>query len=203
MKQVITSAVTPQKKIMGVNNRFGNPGLKKQQGSTVEIYDMIQVTGTETQFEFFINSKTRQFPFTNLVDGKLQPQESFALERAYFFLAQLDDTGAWVEITPLNLISTAGISMGELEFQIENQRVLKPMPLRSFNPEFNTEADNVSCTVFEFDTQIVIPPLLSFKATLKVPPQAFAGLVPPAPEELYIGLTFGGAGGIFAPKSNY
>ena len=202
MKQLVTTAVSPQSKIAFTNDRFGNPGLKRQQGSTIEIYDIIQLDPTQTQYEFFINSKNKAFPFTNLVDSKLQPQESFALERSYFtFITQDTLTGAFTEVRPLDLSTDAGLFMGEVEIQIENQRVIKPIPLRSYQPEFNPDADNALVTVLEYDTQIVIPPLLTFKATVKFP----AGSIPTPAENTvdYLAFTMGGPGGIFAPKSNY
>ena len=202
MKEVIMGGVSPQNKLVGVNNRFGNPGLKKQQGSTIEIYDIEELDPTQTSYEFFINSKNKQFPFTNLVDSKLQPQESFVLERAYFtFITRDDATGEFTVQRTLALGTDAGLIMGEIEVQIENQRVVKPIPLRSFVPEFNPYADNDIVNVFEFLTQIVIPPLLTFKGTVKFP----AGSIPTpaAGTTNFLALTFGGPGGIFAPKSNY
>jgi hypothetical protein len=38
--------VTAGAKLALVNNKLGNSGLKKNQGSTFEIYDYIDVTGT-------------------------------------------------------------------------------------------------------------------------------------------------------------
>lgn len=201
MKIQAPATVTPQSKIIGVNDRFGNPGLKKQQGSTIEIYDFEKLDFSKTVYEFFINAKNKQFPFTNLTDGKLQPQESFAMERMYFAIVDIDDaTGSVLVVSPLTIGGYPTYFLSEVEFQIENQRVLKPLPLRSFTPEFNPDTDNNLCTVFEFDTQIVIPPLLNFKATVKFQPGFYT---PEAGTSRYLVCTIGGPGGIFAPKSNY
>lgn len=201
MKLRSLTRVTPQEKIMAVNKRFGNPGLKKQQGSTIEIYDSIQVDGTEILVEFFEGAQNRQFPFTNLTKGQLTPQESFAMERAYFAMVTVDDaTGDWLFVDPLTLNNFPAFNMGQVEFQIENQRVLKPIPVRSFAAEFNPASDNDNCNVLEFDTQLIIPPLQSFKASLQLPPNWFT---PTLGRTNYLVMTIGGAGGIFAPKSNY
>lgn len=201
MKQRARGAVRPQSKIASVNDRFGNPGMKKQQGSTIEIYDTLLAVETQGTYEFFIDAQNRSFPFTNLLKGQLTPQESFVMERMYFALAvQTDATGAWASMEALDLTNYPGFNLAEIEVQIENQRVVKPIPVKSFSPQFNPAADNDFCHVMEFDTQIVIPPLQSFKVVLKVPPGWFTAQAGTTP---YLICTMGGPGGIFAPKANY
>ncbi|MAJ74138.1 hypothetical protein CMK13_14130, partial [Candidatus Poribacteria bacterium] len=41
--------VTPQMKGIGVNDRFGNTSIRKQQGTSREIFDSILVTQAERQ----------------------------------------------------------------------------------------------------------------------------------------------------------
>jgi len=199
MKTNYLTKVSAQQKIMSVNNRFGNPGMKKQQGSTVEIYDMVKLSAIKTTYDFFSDTANKIFPFTNLKNGMLQPQESFAMERAYLSLCTYDvPSETWVEVRELNLITDFGIAMGEFEFTIENQRVLKPFPVRSFFPQFNSDSESETQSVLEFDTQIILPPLLNFKASFKFPNKFFT-----SDKDVYLCMTIGGAGGIFAPKSNY
>lgn len=201
MRERISTRITPQDKIIRTNNRFGNPGIKKQQGSTVEVYDSVLLQNDELSYDFFINAQDHQFPFTNLKKGQLQPQESFAMEHLYFALVEQSTiNGDFLNITRLDGSFEAGISMGEFDFQIENQRVLKPIPMRSVLPQFNKSAIGFEQTNFEFETQIVIPPLLEFKMTCKFPKLFFAEL---DGIDTYLVATIGGAGGIFAPKSNY
>ena len=45
MKEVIAGRFSPQRKAIGVNDKFGNKGIKKQQGSTVIKYDTLEITG--------------------------------------------------------------------------------------------------------------------------------------------------------------
>ena len=44
MREVIRGNVTPQQKAVSVNARFGNTNVKKQQGSSVEIFDTLPLT---------------------------------------------------------------------------------------------------------------------------------------------------------------
>lgn len=203
MRTKYTDRVSAQQKIISVNNRFGNGGLKKQQGSTVEVFDMVELDVNKTTYELFHETANKVFPFTNLKNGQLQPQESFAMERMYIFIATRSiKDNKWIEVRPLDLATDFGMSMGEFEFNIENQRVLKPFPVRSFFPEFNSDSESNVQSVLEFDTQIVIPPLLNFKASFKFPLNSI--IVPENKDQVsYIGCTIGGAGGIFAPKSNF
>ena len=44
MREIIRGVVTPQQKAIGVNNRFGNVNILKNQGSSVELYDTLDLT---------------------------------------------------------------------------------------------------------------------------------------------------------------
>lgn len=204
MKELQIAGITPQQKIAGVNSKLGNPGIKKQQGSTVEVYDLEQITLGKSEYEFFINTRNKRFPFTNLSRGVLQPQESFAMQRMYFTLITTDAAGVVVSQRAFTVAIAPAMMMGDVQFQIENSRVLKPIPLRSFDPTFNADSDSEAQNVYEFDTNLVIPPLLEFTATLRIPDGALDGFIPePGTGDAYIACTIGGPGGIFAPKSNY
>ena len=45
MKGRIIQQTTPQDKIVGVNNKFGNTNIKNQQGTTRVIYDSLPLDG--------------------------------------------------------------------------------------------------------------------------------------------------------------
>ena len=57
MREVIRGNVTPQQKAVSVNARFGNTNVKKQQGSSVELYDTLHLSiaqaGQGTTLRFF------------------------------------------------------------------------------------------------------------------------------------------------------
>ena len=52
MQEFNITNFTPQDKIVGINNRFGNTGIKNQQGSTVVLYDSLPLDG-RNEFRFF------------------------------------------------------------------------------------------------------------------------------------------------------
>jgi hypothetical protein len=71
--------------MVGVNNKFGNTGIKSQQGTSRLIYDTLPV-GTNTTFRFFEDSASRNFPFTNTgSDGnKLGVGDTMVIESVQF-----------------------------------------------------------------------------------------------------------------------
>jgi hypothetical protein len=198
MKQVIAGGFTPQRKAISVNDKFGNSGIKKQQGSTVIKYDTLDWTG-QTELRFFEGSSQRNFPLSNTgSDGnKLGVGNSLVVERAYFTVIVTDETDR-VTITPLGLGSPTELVLSEFGFSIANTEVIKNLPILSFVPEFNKSADNELNNNFEFDTQIVIPPLLEFIATLRIPT---ALTLPDG--RVQIRLTIEGAGAIIAPRATF
>jgi len=202
--------ISNQEKIIGVNSRFGNPGIAKQQGTTVEIYDTLPLPtagGSNVVLDFFIDAKTRSFPFTNLKDGKLPPQEAFVANRIYFYVVKEVISTGKKTMFPLfandtslgSLLNNAGIDgLGEVEISISNNRVLKPIPLTSFAPNFNAGDDSQN-NVLQLDTQLVFPPQLEFKLSLKLSSANAA----PEDTQIYIAAVMGGVGAIFSPKSNF
>jgi hypothetical protein len=79
---------------------------------------------------------------------------------------------------------------------LANATVIKNVPILSFVPNFNKVAENQLNSSFEFDTQIVVPPLLDFIASLRT--QAYAAV-----PNTSIRLTLEGAGAIIAPKTTF
>jgi len=200
MRTVNVGQVTPQMKNIAVNDRFGNSGIKKQQGSTVIKYDTLPLDGS-TQLRFFEQSSQRNFPLSNTgTDGnKLGVGNSMVVERIYLSIVQYDAVGNdLTSIASCDLTTTRGILInnGEFGFEIANSLVIKNVPVLSFTPNFNKNAENQLNNSFDFDTQIIIPPLLEFVATLRLPNYtAFEGY--------YLRLTIEGSGAIIAPKTTF
>jgi len=200
MREVVRGTVTPQMKNIAVNDRFGNSGIKKQQGSTVIKYDTLPLNGN-TQLRFFEQSSQRNFPLSNTgTDGnKLGVGNSMVVERIYLSIVQYDAVNNDLNsIAPCDLTTTRGILInnGEFGFEIANSLVIKNVPVLSFTPDFNKNAENEKNNSFDFDTQIIIPPLLEFVATLRLPNYtAFEGY--------YLRLTIEGSGAIIAPKTTF
>jgi len=198
MRELIRGGVTPQKKAIGVNDKFGNSGIKQQQGSTVIKYDTLPLDG-RTEFRFFEGSSQRNFPLSNTgSDGnKLGVGNTMVVERVYLSLLTIGETVEIGSIKELTLLATnPAILAAELSFAIANSDVIKQLPVLSFLPEFNKIAENAVNTSFDFDTQVVIPPLLEYVATIRT-----AGAVTVAGS--YLRLTIEGAGAIIAPRTTF
>ena len=198
MRERISGQITPQMKNIAVNDRFGNSGIKRQQGSTVIKYDTLKLQGTELRF--FEESNQRNFPLSNTgADGnKLGVGNSMVVERIYITIGSYSPTtNAWTEFQPTDLNSPIQILAAEFGFTIANSQVIKNVPLLSWVPNFNKAAENQLNSNYEFDTQIIIPPLLEFVATLRL--QNYTAPT----EDLYVRLTIEGSGAIIAPKTTF
>lgn len=197
MKEVISGRFTPQRKAIGVNDKFGNRGIKNQQGSTVIKYDTLPCDG-RTEFRFFEGSAQRNFPYSNTgSDGnKLGVGNTLVVERAYLSLITTDGDGVITDVEALTLASNPGIVLGEFGMSVANSEVIKTVPVLSWFPEFNKVAENQLNNNFEFDTQIVLPPLLEYVATLRL-------AQPFQKSGVFIRLTIEGTGAIIAPRTTF
>jgi hypothetical protein len=199
MRERITGTITPQMKNIAVNDRFGNTGLKKQQGSTVIRYDSLELTG-QTQLRFFEESNNRNFPLTNTgSDGnKLGVGNSMVVERIYLTVGTFNPTtNAWTDFNETNINTPIQLLAAEFGFSIANSEVIKNVPVLSWISAFNKSAENNLNSNYEFDTQIVIPPLLEFVATLRL--QNYTAPT----ERTWVRLTIEGSGAIIAPKTTF
>ena len=114
MRERIMGTVTPQMKNIAVNNKFGNSGIQKQQGSTVIKYDTLKLQGTELRF--FEESNQRNFPLSNTgADGnKLGVGNSMVVERVYITVGTYDkDTNQWISFQPTDINSPIEILAAE------------------------------------------------------------------------------------------
>lgn len=202
MKEFISGRVTPQRKAIGVNDKFGNTGIKKQQGSTIVKYDTLDYTG-QTELRFFEGSAQRNFPLSNTgSDGnKLGVGNSMVVERAYLTLIETDkETGA-VKYSPITISLTDldWLVLSEFGMSIANSEVIKTLPILSWTPQFGKDQENENNYNFEFDTQIVIPPLLEYVCTLRIP----TATTFPEDFTYKIRLTIEGTGAIIAPRTTF
>ena len=198
MKEMIRGMVTPQAKNIAVNDRFGNSGIKKQQGSTVIKYDTLPLDG-RTEFRFFEESNQRNFPLSNTgADGnKLGVGNSMVVERAYLTVGTYNPTtNRWLTLDATDIGSNVALLTAEFGFTIANSQVIKNVPILSWIADFNKNAENNLNSNYEFDTQIIIPPLLEFVATLRT--QGYTAV-----SETYVRLTLEGSGAIIAPKTTF
>ena len=173
MNQGIFKNVTASAKLAMVNNKLGNPALKKNQGSTVEIYDYVTQTagtiGTKQTINFFgsVNSKT--FPLTNIQQNQLQVGEALSVEYIVFTrISQVTATGSITECTAL-LTTVAGANLGQFSLLLDNSRIIKNNSLIRSNSVFNPKGTTGVSNVFFPDTDLVIPPQISFSLELTLP----------------------------------
>lgn len=198
MKGKIISRITPQAKMVAVNNRFGNTNIASQQGTTRVLFDSIEYQGQQ-EFRFFENAGSKQYPFTNIgAEGnRLNVGETFVLEKIYFGVLETDaDTGAVTSFGDLITYSPFNLK-GELNFQIANNQVIKQLPLDMF--EFNTlnsTAVSPNDVAFDTFTDIVIPPLLEYILSVRL---AFSVASP----NLYLVCFLEGSAGIIAPQTTF
>lgn len=201
MREIYNAGVTPQEKLVAVNNKFGNSGVKSQQGTSRIIYDSLLVTTGKTFYRFFEDSTTRAFPLTNTGSegNKLGVGDTMVVSQVLFAIwDKITATGAWT--SNFNLVNSAsGGGLAYFDFDIANNKVIKKLTLSEAFPEYNKDTTNAANTV-DLETQIVIPPLLPFTLDLQLP----VGLqAPQAGTERYLVCQIIGTGGIIAPRTTF
>jgi hypothetical protein len=192
--------VTPGAKLALVNNKLGNPGLKKNQGSSSEIYDYVNVTATAGQTQvirFFSSVNTKTFPLTNLTNGNLlQVGEALAVEYIIFTRMEIK-AGKVIGVTPL--LNITDFSVSQFSLLLDNSRIIKTNSLMRSLESFNTKGGTARNYTFYPDTDLTIPPQISFTAELQIPANTDTA---PADTEVYYGCHLLGTGAILNLKTN-
>jgi hypothetical protein len=194
------NTVTAGAKLAMVNNKLGNPGLKKNQGSSSEIYDYVNVTATVGQTQvirFFSSVNTKTFPLTNLTNGNLlQVGEALAVEFVMFTRMEIK-AGKVVGVTPL--LNITDFSVSQFSLLLDNSRIIKTNSLMRSLEAFNTKGGTAKNYTFYPDTDLTIPPQISFTAELQIPANTDTA---PADTEVYYGCHLLGTGAILNLKTN-
>lgn len=198
MKGQVISNFTPQNKIVGVNNKFGNTNIKNQQGTTRVLFDTLPLDGS-TELRFFENAASRQYPFTNIGSegNRLNVGETFVVQKVYFGLTTVDeDTGAYITSDVLDSSGLTDWMFGEWSFLIANSQVIKQLPfLTTIYPDGVTRVNSVDESFSTF-TDIVIPPLLEYVLTLRL--NTYTALT-----EFRLVCFIEGTAGILAPQTTF
>lgn len=206
-------------KIVSVNEQQGFGNLAKQQGSTRIIYDAVQLQTTPqtTTLTLFQDCRTRKFPFTNLVENKLQFKEATTMLRfsCYIIECAAGTTNA-LGIAPLDYFPEFGrLYASTFNFYIANNRVIKDFPLASLYAAFNPASRFMGFTqiqpaagalstfrvahdVYKFENVLVIPPQIEFRCDFMVP-----AIDLPAGFDWYFAMKLEGLGSLYAPKDNF
>lgn len=212
-------------KIVMVNQKQGFGNMSNQQGTTRVIFDSIKLaTNTEpTIVTLFEDCKNRTFPQTNLPQNRLEVGETMAMQRFSVFL-MLVNAGQPKQVTQTMPLSWFPLSWrlyaGLLNFSIAQDTVIKQLPLTSMQAQFNPNSkfqgihqfNNTNATtgkletninnqdIYHFDTNLIIPPQIEFKATIQIPPLDLSGL---PTSDFYLVMKIEGLGSLYAPKSTY
>jgi len=198
MREYISGNVSPQSKAISVNNRFGNTAVKRQQGSSVELYDTLPLSvaaaGQGITLRFFEDAQTRTFPDTNLENSnQLSVGETLVTENIYFSVI-VETDGQATNVQGFDLVSE--LARAEFSIEIANSVVLKRLPLMSTIGIFNESAQIDGSVVYQFYTQLVIPPLLNFAIALRIP--AFTLAKPSS-----IRCNIAGVGSLLSPRTTF
>jgi len=201
MREIFKSGVTPQQKLVAVNNKFGNVNVKSQQGTSRIIYDSIEITAGKTFYRFFEDSTTRAFPLTNTGSegNKLGVGDTMVVNQFLFSIWLRNNTsGIWsLQGNLLNLNSTS--YLGLIDFDIANNKVIKKLVLTESASAYNKDTTGQN-NVVDLETQIVIPPLLNYTLDLQLPGVPYS--VPPN-NTGYLVCQLIGTGGIIAPRTTF
>lgn len=195
--------VTAPSKIAMVNNQLNNPSLKYNQGSSTEIYDYVPQSattlGTSQVITFFGSVNTKTFPLTNLQSNMLQVGEALSCEYIIFTrIVQITATGQITECT--NLLTTiAGMNLAQFNLNLDNSRIIKQNSLLRSNSVFNPKGQTSVNNVWYPDTDLVIPPQISFTLELRTPVNTDAVV---AGSTISYGCHIFGSGAILNLKTN-
>ena len=190
--------VTANAKLALVNNKLGNPGLKNNQGSSVEVYDYTLVTpGAAGVVRFFDNVNTKTFPFTNIQQNQLQAGEALSIE----YIAFTKIVVKAGEITSFQALTDAvnALSLCGFQLLLDNSRIIKANSLTRSYQTLNTKGQTSANSLFYPDTDLVIPPQIQFTAELNVPANTDAA---GEGETVFYGVHLFGTGAILNLKSN-
>jgi hypothetical protein len=193
--------VTPSAKMALINNALGNPALKRNQGSTFEIYDYISIgTPGQTQtLNFFGNVNTKTFPFTNIQQNQLGVGESLSTQYiAFTRIVQDNVTGAITQNAPLIQI-VPGCNLANFSLLLDNSRIIKINSLTRSNSNYNPKGRTANNFLFYPDTDLTIPPQISFTLDLRIPTNSDVAVIG---STIFYGVHLFGTGAILNLKTN-
>ena len=208
-------------KIVQVNANQGIKGLNKMQGTTRVIMDSVKLAtaATSQTYNLFENCANRQFPLTNIPENKLQIGESIVVQRFSLYITQTTtNTTDALSVTPFDYFaSLKRLYASQLTFFIAGDQVIKKLPLASMYAPFNPDAKfmglyqfqpaagdfqtfNIPHDIYHMRTNLVIPQLLEFVASVQVPALTLPAI---GAYDYYLTMKIEGIGSLYAPKGTY
>ena len=201
MREIYKSGVTPQQKIVAINNKFGNNSIKDQQGTSRIIYDTLLPAAGQTNFRFFEDSASRTFPLTNTGSegNKLGVGDTMVMAQLLFSVVYFNTTtNNWEG--QQNLLTLNDVyCLSYCNVEIAKNQVIKKLTLSESEQDFSKDTLTVANTI-DLETSIVIPPLLPFVVELQLP--TALSTTPPFIRQ-YIQCQIIGVGGIIAPRTTF
>ena len=195
--------VTPNAKLALVNNKLGNPSLKNNQGSTVELYDYVKITspGTAQTIRFFQDCNVHPWPYSNISQSQLQVGEALSIEFILFTRIATTTTNNIEKIVKFESLLKAvpGVSLAQFNFLLDNSRIIKNNSLTRSNTELNVKGQTAANYVFYPDTDLVLPPQINFVGELQLPTNIDAA---DEGQTIYYGCHLCGTGAILNLKTN-
>ena len=196
-KQNVAPSNVSIAKMVDRARKFGNPALANQQFTEREIWDYLPMDGRRI-FEFFKNVNTRNFPYTNIQENKLQTGETMVLKRIFFAVITVNPLNP-EEVTNVQTLTAAGfpgLNLNEWEWFNDNVRTVKAKGGLANTPEFNKTAFNDKMNVYTLQSEITIPTLVQFGSVVEVP-------VYTPVANTFLGFHAEGLGTILNPKAVY
>ncbi len=194
--------LTPNAKIAMVGNKIGILVIKHNQGSTQEVYDYIDVTstiGSKQTLRFFESVNTKSFPLTNIQQNQLGVGEALSIQWVAFSrIEEVIATGAITNQTAL-LNTVSGLALSQFSVLLDNSRIIKLNSLTRANTQFNPKGGTFNNYLWYPDTDLTLPPQISFTAELTIPANSDTA---PVGSKVYYGIHLMGTGAILNLKTN-
>jgi len=170
------------RRISSVGRETNNPGLGKQQGTTITIYDTIALDGSPNVCNFFENLNNKGFPFTNLTRNSFTDAEAMVIQRIYLSMIRIDNANPYV-LTAANVINIYELDaftdlnqqyekfgLAQASILVSGQQVLKNFSIQSLLSSFNFKANFKNTMSDGQDTFRVGHNVYSFASTPSIPP---------------------------------
>lgn len=217
-------APTQAQKLQHVSNGLGIPGIAGMQGSTVFLYDTVNLaTGTGRQkLTFFSQTANKSKNFTNFQAQMLKSGESMIISELSFIVLELsgtnlnDDATAVqnaypIQATPNGIIpNQAALTLGTIGINIANSTTVKYGFNYESDPAFNPKTTGMAVYDTATATNVRVggskvfleappafPPNQSLEITLEIGPTGTVAA------NTAVMLVIGRFGSIFAGKQTY
>ena len=184
-------------KFLEATRRLGAQ-MDADQGTTRVIYDTTGNSIGLTQYDFFSEVTSKNYPATNLEQNRFQVGEGMVIKEIGI-----------LDLTDRTNFAKGQIAFSVLDFYIGNNRVIKGLPLTAFStiaalnplnatPLESGQPTGSAISAIRLRTNLVIPPQVQFRASIR-----FIGALGAGEAPVNIKLFVKGYGKLFNPNSNY